>query len=274
MRVGVLGLGAMGRRMAARLVAAGHEVTVWNRTPGVVVEGAAVAGSPRAVATGAEVVIAMVRDDAASAAVWAEALPAMAKGALAVECSTLSPAHVAGLHGQAAAVGVDFLDAPVAGSRPQAEAGALVFLAGGAAEVVARAEPALRAMGRAVHHAGGPGAGAVVKLMVNTLLAVEIATLAELMGLAARAGLDMERALAAVADTPVWSPALAAASGAMRARSFAPAFPVALVVKDLALAAATGAPLPVAHAVGDVFAQTMAAGHGGDNITAVVKLYL
>lgn len=270
MRVGVLGLGAMGRRMAARLVAAGHEVTVWNRSPGVAVEGA-VAGSLAEAARG-EVVIAMVRDDAASGAVWAEALPVMAKGALAVECSTLSPAHVTELHARAAAVGVDFLDAPVAGSRPQAEAGALVFLAGGEAAAVARAEPVLRAMGRAVHHAGAPGAGAVVKLMVNTLLAAQVAAMAELMGMAARAGLEMERALAAVADTPVWSPALAGASGAMRVRSFAPAFPIDLVVKDLALAAAEE--MPMASATLDIYSKAAAQGHGGDNITGVVQLYL
>lgn len=272
MRVGFLGLGAMGRRMAARLVAAGHEVTVWNRTPGVVVEGAAVAGSPRVAATG-DMVIAMVRDDAASGAVWAEVLPDMAKGALAVECSTLSPGHVAGLHAAAKAAGVAFLDAPVAGSRPQAEAGALVFLAGGEADAVARAEPVLRAMGRAVHHAGEPGAGAVVKLMVNTLLAAEVAAMAELMGMAARAGLEMERALAAVADTPVWSPALAGASGAMRARNFAPAFPIDLVVKDLALAVQAG-DLPLARATQGIFFKASTAGHGGDNITGVAQLYL
>lgn len=271
MRVGVLGLGAMGRRKAARLVAAGHEVTAWNRSPGVVVEGAAVAGSPRAAATG-DMVIAMLRDDAASGAVWAEVLPAMAKGALAVECSTLSPGHVAGLHARAAAFGVDFLDAPVAGSRPQADAGALVFLVGGEAAAVARAEPVLRCMGRAVHHVGGPGAGAVVKLMVNTLLAAEVAVMAELMGMAAQAGLEIERALAAVADTPVWSPALAGASGAMRARAFAPAFPIDLVVKDLGLAAGEG--MPMVSAAHGVFSKASAAGHGGDNITGVVQLYL
>lgn len=274
MRVGFLGLGAMGRRMAARLVAAGHDVTVWNRTPGVVVDGAATADSPGDAAAGADAVIAMVRDDAASAAVWAAALPAMAAGALAVDCATLSPAHVAGLHERAAAAGILFLDAPVAGSRPQAEGGALVFLVGGDAAAVDRAAPLLHAMGRAVHHAGGPGAGTGVKLIVNTLLAAEIALLGELMGMAARAGLDMDRALAAVADTPVWSPALAGAAGAMQARRFAPSFPIDLVAKDLALAIASGGDMPLARATHDVYLAASARGHGGDNITGVAQLYL
>jgi 3-hydroxyisobutyrate dehydrogenase len=273
MQIAFLGMGAMGSRMAARLVGAGHAVTVWNRTPGrSVPAGAAEAGTVAAAAAGAEVVLAMLWDEAAARAVWAEALAAMAPGALGVDCSTLPPGAARDLHAHAVARGLRFAEAPVAGSRPQAEAGQLVFLAGGAAEDVAAVAPVLRVMGRAVHHVGGPGAGAAVKLVVNALLGAGVAVLAEGMGLLDREGVDAAAALAAVGDTSVGSPALAGAGASMLAGQFAPMAPVDLIVKDLRIAAATG-PMPMAEAAGDVYARAVGAGHGGDHLTAVVRLY-
>lgn len=276
MRIAFLGMGAMGSRMAARLVAAGHGVTVWNRTPGrFVPEGAAEAGSVAAAVAGAEVVLAMLWDDAAALAVWAEAVGAMEPGALGIDCSTLSPGVTVSLH--ATAQGVRFVEAPVTGSRPQAEAGQLVFLAGGRAEDVAAAGPVLAAMGRAVHHVGGPGAGAAVKLVVNALLGAGVAVLAEGLGALDKAGVDLAAALAAVEDTAVGSPALAGAGASMLNRRFAPMAPVDLIVKDLRIAAAFGAAagqaMPMAQATGDVFERVAAAGHGGEHLTAVVRLY-
>jgi 3-hydroxyisobutyrate dehydrogenase len=181
-RVAILGLGAMGSRMASRLIDAGLAVTVWNRTPAVAEAlartGARSAATPQAAALGAEVVISMVYDDEASRSVWLDpddgALGGMSAGGLGIECSTLSPAHVVRLHEAAAAHGVAFLDAPLAGSRPQAEAGQLIFMVGGAVADVTRAEPVLLAMGSAVHRAGEAGAGSVVKLMVNTLFGSQL----------------------------------------------------------------------------------------------------
>jgi 3-hydroxyisobutyrate dehydrogenase-like beta-hydroxyacid dehydrogenase len=273
----MLGLGAMGARMAANLVAAGYEVVVWNRSPQWV-EGARTAPSPRAAAEGAGVVIAMVRDDAASARVWLDpedgALAGMGTEAVGVECSTVSPDHVRALHAAAARRGVAFLDAPVAGSRPQAEARALIFMAGGDEAVLARAEPVLLAMGAAVHRAGGPGAGAVVKLMVNTMLATQLATLGELIGLAIAQGVDPAQALDILGATPVASPAAKGAGAAMLARAFAPAFPIALVAKDLGLALAAARDLPMTTAAAAVYSTAIAAGRGGDNITGVVQAYV
>jgi 3-hydroxyisobutyrate dehydrogenase len=272
MKIAVLGQGAMGSRMAARLVAAGHEVAVWNRTP---VAGAE--ATPEKAVTGAEVVIAMLRDDGASDAVWKRAMPAMNPGAIGVEASTISFAHAQDLHARAAAHGLCFLDAPVAGSRPQAEAGQLIFMVGGAAETLARVEPVLSVMGAAVHHAGSPGAGAMVKLMVNGLFGAQLAVIAELIGLATKAGVDPAAALAIIGATPVASPALKGAAGAMLARNFAPAFPIDLVEKDFGLAlqsaAKVSADLPVTGAVHAVYAALLAE-HGGDNITGVVQRYL
>src|ERR1700761_3541667 len=138
-KIAVLGLGAMGSRMAANLLKAGHQVTVWNRTPDVaaalVAAGAKQVLTPREAAMGADFVIAMVRDDEASRTIWLApetgALAGLAKDAIAIESSTLSPSWVRELGGVVAKKGVAFLEAPVAGSRPQAEAGQLVYLVGG-----------------------------------------------------------------------------------------------------------------------------------------------
>jgi 3-hydroxyisobutyrate dehydrogenase len=283
MKIGFLGLGAMGARMAARLVAAGHAVTVWNRSPGrPVPEGAGQAATPRQAVAGAEVALAMTYDDAAALAVWTEpetgALAGLSPGALAIDCATLAPETAQALHRAAAVRGVRFVEAPVAGSRPQAEAGQLVFLAGGRAEDVAAAAPVLSALGRATHHLGGPGAGAAVKLAVNAQLAAQVATLAETLALLVRSGLDPAPALAALADTAVASPALVASAGSMAARRFAPLAPVDLIVKDLGLALAAGAavsqPLPMVEAARHRYAEAAARGHGGDHLTGVVQLYL
>lgn len=282
-RIAFLGLGAMGSRMVARLLAGGCEVRVWNRSPGaaapLVAAGALAAASPREAVLGAGIAFAMLRDDVASRAVWTHpgdgALAGLTPGALAIECSTLTVGWVRDLAGHAAGRGVRFLDAPLAGSRPQAEAGALIFLAGGEAADVARAEPLLRMMGSAVHHAGAQGAGAAVKLAVNALLGVQVAAMAELLGLLRANGVNDAAALEIIAVTPVCSPAAKAAAGAMLAQNFAPLFPVALVEKDFGylLAAAGGCALPVASATRGVMAQAIAQGMGEDNITGIARLY-
>lgn len=281
-RIAFLGLGAMGTRMAARLVAAGHEVTVWNRTmQAEPINGAKLAGTPRAAAMVADIVISMVRDDAASREVWldakAGAMSAMAPGAIGIDTSTVTPDHARALHAAAAAKGVAFLDSPLAGSRPQAEAGQLVFMAGGEAADLARAEPVLLAMGAAVHHAGGAGAGAAVKLMLNSLFGAQLAIMGELIGFARKCGIDPARAVEIIGATPVASPAVKVAAGAMLNRAFAPAFPIDLVEKDFALtlaaAAAVNAATPVTGAVRDVFSAAKTEGLGNLNITGIAQRY-
>lgn len=284
-RIAFLGLGAMGSRMAAKLIEAGHDVTVWNRTPdrgaALAAQGATVAPTPGAAAEGAAVVFSMVRDDAASEAVWFDetrgALGGLAAEAVAVECSTLSLKHVRSLAEAFEARGQAFLDAPLAGSRPQAEAGQLIFLVGGRMAALERARPMLEVMGGAVHHAGEAGAGAAVKLMVNALFGTQLALLGELIGFAGKAGLDPARAMEILGATPVCSPAAKGAAGAMLAGAFAPAFPIDLVAKDFGLVAqsaqAVAAEVPVCAATGAVFRQGVAQGLGADNITGIVQLY-
>jgi len=281
-RIAFLGLGAMGRRMAGRLVAAGHEVAVWNRTATVAPPpGAGVAETPRAAAAMADVTISMVRDDIASGAVWLDpetgALAGMADGALGIEASTVTPAQAHRLHAAALSRNVAFLDCPLAGSRPQAEAGQLIFMAGGGTADVARAEPLLRAMGSAVHHAGAAGAGATVKLVVNSLFCTQLAAIAELLAMAERAGVDPDRTIDILAATPVASPALRRAAGAMRAGIFAPAFPIGLAEKDLSYGLRTGhaagARLPLVEAVHTIFAAAAAEGLGDLDVTGILRRY-
>lgn len=285
-KIGFLGLGAMGARMAARLCAAGADLVVWNRSPEaaapLVDAGARRADTPRAAAEGRDLVFSMLRDDAASEAVWRApeqgALAGLGQGAVAIDCSTVTPAGSRRLAEAAAARGAAALDAPVAGSRPQAEAGALIFLVGGPETALAQARPALEAMGGAVHHAGPSGAGAAAKLLVNALFGAQLAAMAELLGLAARLDLDPARAAEILAATPVCSPAAAAAAQAMLARRFAPAFPIDLVVKDFGLideaAAAVGAEVPISAAAGAVYRRAAELGWAGENITAVARLRL
>ncbi len=284
-KVAVLGLGAMGSRMARNLMAAGHQVCVWNRSPATCAAfeaaGATAAATPRDAASGAAFVIAMLRDDAASRAVWLDpvtgALAGLEPGAIGIESSTLTVHFVRDLALRFAEAGRGFLDAPVAGSRPQAEAAQLIYLVGGDAGVLAQADPLLRAMGAAVHHAGTAGDGAAVKLAVNTLLGVQVAALAEIVGLFDRCGMDPARAVEILTATPVCSPAAKAAAASMLSGAFAPMFPADLAEKDfgyvLAAAQAAGADMPLAKATRAVLAAAQTRGFGPDHLTGIVRLY-
>lgn len=285
MTVSILGLGAMGARMAARLLDAGHTVTVWNRTPEraapLVAAGARLGASPCDAASGADIVVSMVTDDDASRAVWTGpegALAGLATGAVAVESSTLSPSWTTDLAASVRDAGATFLDAPVAGSRPQADAGALIYLVGGDAEAVERVRPVFEVLGGAVHHVGPVGQGAAIKLAVNALYAVQVAAVAEQLAMLRAAGVDEARAAEVLGATPVASPAAVGAMGAIVARRFDPLFPIDLVEKDLRYAVAAsragGAEAPVTEAARAVFGRAQEAGLGGDNITGVAQLGL
>lgn len=283
-RIAMLGLGAMGARMAANLLEAGHDLAVWNRShgrdAGLVERGARRAVSPKDAAAQAEFVIAMLRDDAASREVWTDhahgALSGMGPHAIAIESSTLSVGWTKELAGCCARAGIAFLDAPVAGSRPQADAKALIHLVGGDIESVERARPVLAALGAALIHAGPTGSGAGLKLAVNMLFGVQVACVAEVLALMRRNGLAPGEAFARLSATPVCSPAAKAAGEAMLAGNYAPQFPIELVEKDFgyAIEALGGADAaPVAAAVRRLFQRAIAQDLGAQNLTAVAQLY-
>ncbi|MEP7455043.1 NAD(P)-dependent oxidoreductase [Phyllobacterium sp. SB3] len=283
-KISVLGLGAMGSRMAANLLKAGHAVTVWNRTPAaadaLVAAGATQAANPKVAAGGADFVIAMVRDDEASRSVWLTpetgALSGMTEGSIAIESSTLTPGWIRELGSAFAQGSHAFLEAPVAGSRPQAEAGQLVYLVGGDEVVLNAAETVLRSMGSGVRHVGPLGSGATVKLATNALLGVQVTALAELIGLLSKSGIDARRAIDAIASTAAWSPAATYLSNTMLAENFTPQFPIELIEKDFGYVigeASSADAVPTLVAAREVFRQAIERGFGADNMTGVVRLF-
>jgi 3-hydroxyisobutyrate dehydrogenase-like beta-hydroxyacid dehydrogenase len=269
-KITILGQGAMGSRMADRLEAAGHCVTRWNRT--------GAAQSPRDAVAGAEVVIAMLRDDPASQSAWLDsetgALAGLAPDAMAIESSTLTQGFMQELGQRSAARGIAFLDAPVLGSRPQAEAGQLIHLVGGDSAVLERVQPVLGALGAKQLHVGAVGAGTAMKLIANTLFGVQVALVAELLGRMRALGLDPARGIELLAQTPQLSPAAQGAARLMLAGKDAAMFPVDLVAKDFCYAIGSeAAAMPLAEAARGVFLRASASGLGGDNLTGVRKLY-
>lgn len=279
-KIAVLGLGAMGLRMARRMIMAGHDVSVWNRTRAVAdaLEGARVAASPQLAVEGADAVIAMVRDDEASRSVWLDAetgaLGAMTPGALAIESSTLTPSWAKAWAEATRAAGAAPVEAPVSGSRPQAESGQLVYFLGGAHDDIARAEPLLAPLGTAFHHVGPIGAGAITKLATNTLLALQVGAWAELLPLMCREGLDLDVALRALASTSSWAPVAGYLTSLMRTDYHAPQFPIELIAKDMAYVTDIGQPgdLPLAETLERRFRAAVEAGLGDLNMSALVRL--
>lgn len=287
MKVTILGTGAMGLRMGASLLKNGHQLTVWNRTPAnaapLVENGAVLAETPRAAVADADLALSMVRDDLASRQVWLDsetgALAGMRRDAVAVESSTLTVEWVRELASNFANAGIAFLDAPVSGSRPQAEAGQLIFLVGGNADALEGIRDVLLTMGGAVQHVGdGPGSGAAVKLAVNALLGIQVTALSELLGFLKNIGLDTAKAAEIIGSTAVCSPYAKVAMGLMLANNSSPLFPVELVEKDLGYIHATGqrhnALTPISDAARSVFQNAMNAGLGEENLTSAVKLYV
>ncbi len=280
MDVAFLGLGAMGARMAARLLAGGHALTVWNRSPAATVPlaqaGARIAATPADAARGAAVVFSMVTDDAAARDTWLGpdgALGGMGAGAIGIECSTVTPGWVRELATALAGRGAALLDAPVAGSRPQAEAGQLVFMVGGDAAVLDTARPAFEPLAARITHVGAVGQGAVLKLAVNALFAAQLSSLAELLGYLEGAGFARAEAAELLGGFPIVAPPLAGAARMMAARSTAPLFTIDLLAKDLGYLLDSGAELPGAAANQALFARAQAAGLGQHNISGLAAIF-
>ena len=268
--------------MARRLLDGGFAVVVWNRNARradpLLKAGARIATSPAEAARGADAVIAMLADDEASRAVWtgaSGALAAMDRGTLAIDSSTLTVKWMRELGRQAETRGVSFLDAPVTGSKPQAEQGALNFLVGGQAAVVERAAPLFAAMGRGHVHVGPTGSGALLKLINNFMCGVQLASLGEAMAMAQRSGLDLRRTADVLAAGSPGSPIVKMVVERMVSRDYTPNFLVPLMVKDLTYAmetfAAEGIELADARAARERFMEAAAAGFQDRDIAAVVE---
>lgn len=281
MRTAVIGLGAMGSRMAKRLVEAGRPVVVHNRTKtrasALVDAGAVWADTPREAAEQADLVLSIVTDDEAARAVWLHPEDGALAGlgeAVAVESSTVTPGWVAEL---AAAVGPRFIDAPVVGTRPHAEQGALSFLGGGDEDLLRQIEPHIAPMGT-LRHVGPVGHGALTKLAVNTVFGAGVAVFAEAIAMLERAGVERATAIETLAGLPVTSPAVAQLGSLIARGRFEPMFPIRLVRKDFRYAVDTMRSHTVepriAEATREAFAAAEEAGLGDLNIAAIWKLYI
>jgi 3-hydroxyisobutyrate dehydrogenase len=268
--------------MAANLLKAGFPLAVWNRSRAkadtFAAQGARVAESPADAVRGANVILSMLADDAASRAVWLGsdgALAAAEMGAVLVDSSTVSPAWIAELADAASARGLSFLDAPVTGSRAQAAAGQLSFLVGGPVEALEKVRSVLEAMSKEIVHLGPVGSGAKLKLVNNFLCGVQIASLAEGIVWLERSGLDRDQALTFLKSGAAGSPVLAGISARMAARDYAVNFYLKLMSKDLqyasAEAAENGVDLTTAANARALFEQAVALGYAEKDMSAVVE---
>ena len=256
--IGFIGLGAMGSRIAGRLLASGHQVYGTNRTAAKAAElraaGLIWRETPREVAAEADVLFSMVADDAALAAIASGPdglLAGLRPGAVYADMSTVSPQASRDLAGQVRGRGADMLDTPVSGSVPAAANGTLAIMAGGREEAFHRLEPLLRQLGRTVSHVGGNGQGLTLKLAINVSLAAQTLALGEGLLLAERSGIDPKLALDVMATSSIGSPALQARGPLMLDLPDQAWFDVALMHKDIRLALdsgrAAGVPLPSAR---------------------------
>lgn len=280
--VALLGLGTMGSGMAANLLKAGFPLAVYNRTAAKAEAfaqgGARLASTPADAVRGAAVVISMLADDAASRAAWigeGGALQAAEDGAVLVEASTVSPAWIAELAAAATARGLGFLDAPVTGSRVQAEGGQLSFLVGGPDAALANAAPVLQAMSKEIVHLGPVGSGATMKLINNFLCGVQVASLAEGLAWIERSGLDRDKALTVLKNGAPGSPLLSAISGRMTGRDYAVNFLLRLMAKDLqyaqAAARVNGVDLKTANVAHELFDTAASSGYAEQDMSAVIE---
>ena len=239
MRVAFFGLGIMGRPMAASLVRAGHEVTVWNRTAGKDVEGARTAATPGEASQGAEVVWMCVSDTKAVEHVLfgAEGVESsLADGMIVVDSSTISPSATRQFAQRVAAKGVHYVDAPITGSKVAAEGGTLIFMPGGDEAVLERLKPLFHAMGKQVFRMGNTGMGQSAKLVMNLQIAVIYEGFAEALTLAAKLGVDPTVLLPLIQASMVRSGVVDYKAPFVLRRDFTPNFPLRLMHKDLKLA--------------------------------------
>ncbi len=279
MRVAFLGLGIMGQTMATNLVKAGHEVTVWNRTPGKQVEGARVAASPAEAAQGAEVVWMAVSDTAAAEGVlFGEngVEQSLTEGMIISDSSTISPSATRKFAERVARKGVQYVDSPMTGSKAGAESGTLLFIVGGEEQAIERLKPLYAAMGKKIFRMGETGKGQSAKLVMNLQIALIYEGFAEALTLAAKLGVDAETLMPLVQASMVKSGVVEYKAPFVLNRDFSPNFPLRLMRKDirLALDAAKEArvKLPGLETVEEIYEMAVEDGHADLDYAATLLL--
>ncbi|ADB51715.1 NAD(P)-dependent oxidoreductase [Conexibacter woesei] len=283
-RIGFIGLGIMGSRMAANLRRAGHPVTVWNRTRAraeawAAEHGGTVAATPAEVAAASDVVITIVVDGTqveqvllGEDGVVEDARP----GLLCIDMSTIAPDESRQIAARLAERGVAFVDAPVTGSSPKAEDGTLTIMVGGAEADVARARPVLERMGEKIVHVGPVGQGETVKVLCNAVAATNAATLAQALLVGKRAGVDLERMVDVLKASSAGSAMADLKAGPMLAHDFTTLFKLEHMLKDVRYALdageAAGAPFPFAAATRELLSAGVGRGLGEQDFAAVLEV--
>ncbi len=273
-KIGLIGLGLMGRPMGLNLLKAGYPLTVWNRTASraeaLIAVGAKLAKSPREVAASADVLLTIVSDPPALEEVlWSKdgALSGLQRGSVYIDSSTVSPALARKITAACAERGARFLDAPVTGGT----------WGGGDAETFKAAEPLLGAMGKRWFHLGPNGAGQIIKLAMNMILALEVDALAEALALVTGAGIQGEKLVEVMQSSMARAPVLDVKAPLLLKGEYAPSFPLRLMHKDLGLALdlanQIGVPLPATAAARETYSAVKGAAKEDLDYAAVMKFW-
>jgi 3-hydroxyisobutyrate dehydrogenase-like beta-hydroxyacid dehydrogenase len=287
-KIGLIGLGLMGRPMGMNLLKAGHSLTVWNRTASradeLVAAGATLANSPKEVASASDVLITIVSDPPALEGVlWGAdgkdtaALPALKSGSIYIDSSTVSPALARKIAAACTARGVRFLDAPVTGGDWGAKKGELVFMIGGDAGTLKAVEPILAVLGKRWFHLGPNGSGQTIKLAMNLILALQVDALAEALALVNGAGLKGENLIEVLQSSMARSGVLDVKAPNLLKGEYVPSFPLRLMHKDLSLALdlanQLGVALPATAAARETYNYVKGAAKQDLDYSAVMKFW-
>jgi 3-hydroxyisobutyrate dehydrogenase len=287
MRLGFIGLGAMGLPMTRHLLEAGHHVTVASRSPGPIEQavalGAARGGTPAGVAEASELVILCVPSSPEVAAVVADMLPVLDGGTVVVDCSTIDPEVTRVQHGLVTDRGAGYLDAPLSGGTAGAEAGTLTLMVGGDAETLERARPALDPFSARIVHVGGPGMGQVVKLCNNLIYAAQMLATSEATALALTSGVDpaklhevLTHATGDCVAVRTRLPVAGVVPESPASNGWKPGFMTDLMAKDLDLAlsygARAGVPLLSTATARQALTAATVAGYGRQDFSSVAKV--
>jgi len=285
-RVGFLGLGIMGSRMAANLAAAGHPLTVWTHTPGKAAawadgrDGVTAAATPAEVGAACDVAITVLVDGGQVAATLLGddgVLRGAADGVLCVDMSTIGARAAREIGTSVVARGGAFVDAPVTGSSPKAQAGTLTIMAGGADEDVARARPLFDVMGELFVHVGPVGQGQMLKLINNAVAAANAATLAQALIAADATGVDLGDVVTVLGAGAGGSAMLDLKAGPMREHDYTTLFKLDHMLKDVRLCLdetqAAGVPFPAAATTAEALAAARHRGFGDADFAAIVEAF-
>jgi 3-hydroxyisobutyrate dehydrogenase-like beta-hydroxyacid dehydrogenase len=284
MKIGFIGLGIMGSRMAANLQKKGHELVVYNRTKQkaepLIAKGAVWAPTPADLARQVTIIFTMLAkpDAVAETALLGKYsfLNHLGDNALWIDCSTVNPSFSRLLAIEAKHRKVRFIDAPVGGSRGPAEQGQLLFFAGGESADVEEAWPILDAMGKAVYHVGGHGMGSAMKMVNNLILGQAMIAFSEAVVLGESLGISKDMLFDTVLSSPVAAPFLAFKRRKIETGTFDADFPLQWMYKDMQLASdtayETGVALPAANVVKEIYALAVRYGLGEQDFSAVYNI--